>query len=366
MGHSKIFWAALALAPHFVWAQSSVTLYGVVDMAVSSYRGEGVGSRNMLTAGGNQASRFGLRIRETLGEGLSAGIDLESGLNTDAGTGQASNSNNQPSGSAGASGLTFNRKSFVYLDSKSLGQIRLGRDYTPTFWNLFGYDPFRTGVGMSAHVLHGTTSTGFRSSNSVGYFSPGCSTALCQGVFFQGMVAFGENANSGPDRKNGQVLSWRLGYGGSNWDVAIASAITKNQAAGDYTQSNIGASYLWQKHKLMVLLGENKTASPLAALDGGNRVRFWQLGAAISVGQGSIPVSYMRLTRNDSSDSTSQKLAAGYQHPLSKRTVLYGTYAYIKNSGTLNLSVANGSLLGPIPVAGGNASGFDLGIRHAF
>ena len=367
MGHSKLLWSALALVPHFVWAQSSVTLYGVVDVAASSYRGAGAGSRNMLTSSGNQSSRFGLRVRESLGDGLAAGLELESGINADSGTGQASNTNNQPSGNVPTTGLTFNRKSFVYLESERLGQIRLGRDYSPAFWNLFIYDPFRVGVGASAHVLHGTTSTGFRASNSVGYFSPGCSTSLCKGLFFQGMVAMGENASSGADRNNGQLLGWRLGYGGTGWSAAISTATTKNQLAGNYTQSSIAAAYHLQEHVVSAIFGENKTGNRLAALDGGNRVRFWQLGAAIKVGsQGSIPVSYMRMTRNDRSDSSSQKLAVGYQHSLSKRTALYGTYAYIKNSGSLNLSVASGSLLGPIPVVGGNASGFDLGIRHAF
>jgi predicted porin len=56
----------------------------------------------MLTSSGNQASRLGFKGREDLGSGLAAGFDLEAGLNTDSGTGQASNTNNQPSGPAAA------------------------------------------------------------------------------------------------------------------------------------------------------------------------------------------------------------------------------------------------------------------------
>ena len=180
------------------------------------------------------------------------------------------------------------------------------------------------------------------------------------------MWAFGENSNQGPTRKDGQLYGFRLGYGGMNWDVAVASATTTNNAADDYTQNSIGGSYQWQRHKLLVLVGENKTGNRIAATGGSDRVRYWQLGGSIAVGNGNIPLSYMRLSRNDQSGSVSQKWAIGYQYPLSKRTMLYGTYAYINNSGTINLSVANGSLLGPIPKAGGNASGFDVGIRHAF
>lgn len=358
--------AALAWAPHVGWAQSSATLYGVVDLALSSYRGEGAPSRQFMTSGGNQASRFGLRGREALGDGLSAGFDLEAGINANSGSGQGSNTNNLPSGNVGGGGLMFNRKSTLDLRSARWGEVRLGRDYTPAFWNLFVYDPFRVGVGMSAHALHGATVTGFRASNSVGYFSPGCSTASCKSWFFQGMLAPSESSSAGFADQDGRVIGWRLGYGGAAWDVALASSTTRNQAAGDYVQRNVGASTQWQGNRLMVLAGENKTGQPMAALGGADRVRFWQLGASIQIGQGTVPVSFMRLTRNDTSRSASQKWAVGYVHPLSKRTTLYGTYARVDNRGALNLPVASGAAPGPVPIAGGNASGIDLGLRHAF
>lgn len=358
--------AALACVPQLGWSQSSVTVYGVVDLAMSSYRAEGAASRQMMTSSGNQSSRLGFRVREDLGDGMGAGADLEAGINPNNGSGQATNTNNLPSGNVGGGGLAFNRKSFVYLESASLGQIRMGRDYTPAFWNLFVYDPFRVGVGMSAHVLHGTTVTAFRASNSLGYFSPGCSSAQCKSWFFQGMLAFAEGSNSGPERDDGQVRSWRVGYGGDGWDAAVSSSTTRNQAAGDYAQHNVAGSYTWRSHRLMALAGENRVGKRQAALDGADRVRFWQLGAQIQLDLGYIPVSVMRLTRNDASHSASHKWAVGYVHPLSKRTALYGTYAYVDNRGSLRLPVASSAVSGPVPVAGGRASGIDLGLRHTF
>jgi predicted porin len=79
-----------------------VQVYGVVDMAVSNYRGAGAGSRQMLTSSGNQASRLGFKGREDLGSGLAAGFDLEAGLNTDNGTGQASTPTTSLRGQAAA------------------------------------------------------------------------------------------------------------------------------------------------------------------------------------------------------------------------------------------------------------------------
>ena len=369
MVHSKWGWsvlAAMACAPLAGWAQSSVTVYGVVDLAMSSYRGEGAASRQWMTSSGNQSSRLGFRVREALGDDLHAGADVEAGINPHNGSGQATNTDNTPSGNVGGGGLAFNRKSLVYLESAGLGQLRLGRDYTPAFWNLFVYDPFRVGVGMSAHVLHGTTVTAFRASNSVGYYSPGCSTPQCKNWFFQGMLAFGKNSGDGPDRHDGQLHSWRLGYGGEGWDAAISSSKTRNQAAGDYAQFSVAGAYDWRSHRLMALAGENKMGNRQAALGDANRVRFWQLGAWVQLGSGTIPVSFMRLTRNDPGRSASHKWAVGYVHALSRRTVLYSTYAYVDNRGSLKLPVASSAVQGPVPIAGGQASGIDLGIRHTF
>src|SRR3954463_15282072 len=83
--------ALSAAAPAF--AQSSVTLYGVVDAALAYYKGEGVGHKLMLISGGNQQSRVGFRGREDLGGGLYATFELEAGLNNDSGQGQATNVN---------------------------------------------------------------------------------------------------------------------------------------------------------------------------------------------------------------------------------------------------------------------------------
>lgn len=365
MKKMKIAMACAAVAADPAALAQSVQMYGVVDMAVSAYRAEGAGTRTMVTSNGNQASRLGFRGREDLGTGLAAGFELEAGLNPDVGGGQATNTNNQPSGNA-TGGITFNRKSYLFLDSKA-GQFRLGRDYVPGFWNLFAYDPFRNGVGIGGFSTYGGTSTVFRASNSLGYFSPGCASFTCKGFYFQAMYAFGENRSTDANKNDGNYWGWRAGYGGANWDVAVSDGRTRSAAAASYGQRNIGASYLWNNHRLMLLWGENRAGNHLAALGGGNRVRFSQLGGWISTGGTNyIPLSITYLQRNDAVDSSARKFSVGYVHALSKRTVLYGTYSHVSNGGTLSLPVSSGTELGPVPTAGGKASGFDLGIRHSF
>jgi len=162
-----------------VHAQSSLTLFGVVDTALQHGSGS-VSNRTHLTPSGNQASRLGLRGTEDLGGGMSASFWLEADVRTDDGTGAATNTNNQASGGApagglgGGQGLTFNRRSTVSL-AGSWGEVRLGRDYTTQFLNLTVFDPFGTlGVGTAQTLVSGLGGpVAARASNSVGYLLPG-------------------------------------------------------------------------------------------------------------------------------------------------------------------------------------------------
>ena len=141
-------------------AESSVTLFGVVDNALTLGYGSGPGSadRRQMTNSALAASRLGLRGTEDLGSGMTASFWLEAGVSTDSGIGAATNSNNQTSGAGTAGGLTFNRRATVSLGGL-WGELRLGRDFTPYFRNLTVFDPFETnGVG-AALTLNGATSS---------------------------------------------------------------------------------------------------------------------------------------------------------------------------------------------------------------
>lgn len=346
-------------------AQSLLQVYGGIDLAVSYYKGEGTGSRTQLTPGGNQNNRLGFRGREDLGGGLYAWFELEMGFNADNGTGLASNTNNQLSGQVPTQSLTFNRRSFVALGNQ-WGELRFGRDYVPSFWPLYLYDPFRTGVGFGGATIQGTTVTNLRASNSIGYWTPGCNALECKGFFSQLMYAFGENPSNGPGADDGNVWGARFGYGGSNWEVSIAKAETSNQAVDFFSQTTGGGYYDFGFARLMFLIGENKTGVPVAALNNGTKSPFYQIGGFIYLGPGYIPVAFTHVKRNDPQDSSASKIAIGYVYNLSKRTALYSTYAYIDNKNAMAVPVNVGADAGPTPLPGRSASGIDIGIRHSF
>ncbi|MDQ7957570.1 MAG: porin [Pseudomonadota bacterium] len=263
--------AALAVAG-VASAQSSVTLFGVVDASVSHYTtksdyfnnaplytfsngtialnpaalafnpGAVYGAKKSQTAlanSGYNSSRLGFRGTEDLGGGLAASFWLESSISNDDGAKGISN---------------FNRRSTVSL-SGGFGEVRLGRDYTPTFWNDTVFDPFGTnGVGTNLiSVINGnlasaasSTAVGaianpgtiglggsdnyVRTSNSIGYFLPAnlggfygqVQYALHENVKnSSGYVAANTQQHTSPSTK-GRYVGGRFGYANGPLDVAVA------------------------------------------------------------------------------------------------------------------------------------------------
>jgi predicted porin len=341
-------------------AQSSVTLFGIVDATLAFGKGD-TADRTQLTNSGYNSSRLGFRGTEDLGGGMSASFWLEAGLTNDTGEGAASSTNNQASGTgaavAGRQGLTFNRRSTVSL-AGGWGEVRLGRDYTPQFWNLTVFDPFGTnGVGttvtMPLALVTGTVDpVTVRASNSIGYFLPG----NLGGFYGQAQYFLGENLRDGAATEDdGSGGGIRLGWANGPFNVAGAYART-NFAVGDFKTWNVGAQWDFGFAKLMGQYVDNKVEGPTIDFHGEG----WLLGGLIPVGAGEIRLSYSTFDFGVS-DAEVTKYALGYVHNLSKRTAVYATYARLSNDGAAAFGL-NGAT-GP---AGSSSSGFDLGIRHSF
>jgi len=414
MKKSLVALAALAVAG-VASAQSSVTLFGVVDAGISGYsnKSDNIGfptlanpffvdsvkvSRTALTNSGYNSSRIGFRGTEDLGGGLAASFWLEAPISND----------------DGQQGIaTFARRSTVSL-SGGFGEIRLGRDYTPTFWNDTVFDPFGTnGVGTN---LISTANTGFgtwlgggttsvpgftnvtgstyvRSSNSVGYFLP----PNLGGFYGQVMYAFNERDKYDPGaatptalntQRTGRYVGGRFGYANGPLDVAASygqSTIGDNFFVGTTTNVktfNLGASY---DFGVVKLFGEYSKAKNEVDVENSFLLqptdvdlKGWLLGATVPVGPGLIRVAYSAVKYDfnlpptpfvTTDDPKANKFAIGYVHNLSKRTALYATVARIRNKNGAGLTVGGPSF---VTSFGGSAflpktsTGYDFGIRHAF
>ncbi len=371
-------------------AQSSVTLFGIVDATLSYGRAAGPGGthRAQLTNSGYNSSRLGFRGVEDLGGGLSASFWLEAGLQNDNGAGFLTNTNNQFNGATGGGGLTFNRRSTVSL-AGGFGEIRLGRDLTPHFWNLTVFDPFGTvGVGATQTLLGLGTVRGInalnggptqvRASNSIGYFLP----ARIGGFYGQAQVFLGENPRGGTAAQqrvedNGQGFGLRLGYaagplnvaaaiGRTNFAATAAVPATATTAAvpagiGDITTANLGASFDLGVARLMAHYNRDRVRPVTGAVTG----QGFLVGALVPLGAGEIRAAYSQYSALGAGpDPRTRKVALGYVHNLSKRTAVYSTVAYARN--TNGAATALGGATFGTGVVNQNSTGVDLGIRHSF
>nr|WP_114802246.1 porin [Pseudacidovorax intermedius] len=414
-GHSRRSWATLAALAALAVAgvasaQSSVELFGIVDASISSVSNKSELAQDPLTVlanplayallpstakasktglnnSANSSSRLGFRGKEDLGGGLAASFWLEGALSNDDGT---------------ASGLSFQRRSTVSL-SGPFGEVRLGRDYKPTFWNLTVFDPFGTNGAGSALVQRAAgafEANNVRSNNSIGYFLPG----NLGGFYGQLQYAFHEQgkydsaiqSSLNDNSRGGRYWGGRFGYANGPVDVALsygeqnakssyalgADALVKNfSLAGSY---DFGAAKLfaqYQNTKSVIDYSENAPLfNPATKLDG------YLLGVTVPVGAGVIKASYgnVKIKTDQNPLSTfsysppkADQLAVGYVHNLSKRTALYATVAYIKNKNGANFSAGSNSITAPTVVSITNGTavggytpktsvGYDLGIRHSF
>ena len=351
MKRSLIALAALAVVSA-ASAQSSVTIFGVVDATVAIGNGD-TSNKTQLTNSGYNSSRLGFRGVEDLGGGLKAKFWLEAGVMNDNGAGAATNVNNQGAGGAlagmnGSQGLTFNRSSWVSVEG-SMGEIRLGRDYTPQFWSFTVYDPFGTnGVGTT-QALNSSAGgvTIVRASNSLAWKSPSYS-----GFGIWAQTYFGENASNAASQA-GDGSAIRVSYDQGPLSLAFAVSKTTTGAGTDVTSTNVAGSYNMGVAQLMAFW--NKDANT-----GAKDVTGYTIGALVPVAPaGTVRVSFSN--SDNGNGAKTDKFALGYVHDMSKRTALYGTFASLSNSGG-----AAQALNGAATPANGSSTGFDLGVRHAF
>jgi predicted porin len=335
-------------------ANDSLQLFGAVDTGVTYGHGS-ISDRTQLTQSNNAVSKLGLRGSESLGGGLSASFFLEGSIQSDSGAGVATSSNNQPlvgapAASPGGQGFTFNRRSTVSL-AGNFGEVRLGRDVTPQYWNAVFADPFGH-LGVGASQLLGSNRAGpafVRVSNSIHYFTP-----QAGGFFAHAAYYLGENPGGTATEDDGTGAALRVGYTTGPWSMSAAAART-SYASGDIgTQSLLG---IWQGTflKLMALVHRDTNSS---AVPGG---RGWQLSAVQAVRTGEIRASVSSYRSDVVSNPGTSKLALGYVHNLSRRSALYATVAHLRNRGG-----ASAALGGAVTGANGRSSGIDLGVRHLF
>ena len=339
--------ASVMSAP--VFAQSQVTVGGVIDQAVQMGDWASTGGRiTRMVSGGNTTNRLFFKGSEDLGNGMKANFHLEHQPNPDDGT-------------AANAAAFWHRTATVGLSSNSWGAVNFGRQYSPWFSTRAGNDIFYTaGVG-SNYSLEGALT---RISNSVRYTSNSFNGFKVDVSYSFGNQAAGVVSDSGQEGttsatdKLGRETGIALSYGNGPLKLAYAYDKQTITQGPDVSKklNHVNGSYDFKVVKLVA--GWNSQKQDLVSDQ-----RSWYVGGVMPVfGKDSVKLEYTRFNNKMIASADAKLIALGYEHPMSKRTTLYATYAKMDND-----AAATKTLLGGVGVAAGfDPNAFEFGLKHSF
>jgi len=333
-------------------AQSSVTIYGVLDMSIAKRNdcspcavNPGAPGSDAWTMQQSTTSRLGFRGNEDLGGGLSAQFQIEHRFNPDTGA-----QNQTP---------FWNGRSYVQLTSASAGAVYLGREYTPAFWVQLKSDPFgndgvgQTGVGinwagyMTPDAASGVTTVpqaawpgggSARSSNTIGYKTPSLGGLTAN-------VAVSLSETTGQGRNVGFNAEYAAGpiYAGLGYEKITDGTSDGNGVVNVAFHYNLG----FVKPIIYFAKSDVGTLSNKVVL----------LAASAPLGNGVVKFGVSRLTLDlpsTAAEDKHTKVGLGYNYNLSKRTNLY----FDLGSATGVANVAG--------VKGERSTAYAVGVRHTF
>ncbi|MGO4303967.1 MULTISPECIES: porin [unclassified Cupriavidus] len=333
-------------------AQSSVTLYGLVDSGIEyvNHAGPGGTSTVKMTSGGKNTSRWGLRGTEDLGGGLKAVFVLESGIAVDTGKLDTDNT-------------LFDRRATVGLSGK-YGRVLMGRDFTTTYDFMLPFDP----MGYAPNYSWAT------SSNATGGRKDGMFTRATNMVRYDGTfggvklgatVALGEVAGS---FKSSSKYDLGVGYNAGGFAAAVtwdrqngAGTSTTPADSVDYIQGiHAGASYDFGS--LAVYAGYRNYKRTFTTAAASQLSDMYWLGAAYDFTPaftlyGAV---YKQNIKGDT-DADPILFSLRAQYNLSKRTMAYLSAGYAKARNGQNVSVSR-DFVG----YANNQVGVTAGLQHRF
>ena len=381
-------------------AQSSVTLYGIVDTGIG-YQSSSttLGS----TSGGHSAvkmingvwagSRFGLKGAEDLGGNTKAIFTLEEGFNS-------------ATGAQSVNGLMFNRQAFVGVTNPTYGSLTAGRQYASYYQLLSPYSPTTWLTGFyGAHPgdLDGLD-TIYRANNTLLYMSP-----TLYGFKFSGSYSF-----AGVPGSVNQGSTWAAAVQYAQGPVGLAvgfsrinnSTVNGGAFGADSTTSNagaqtgvsavtngfqtaqaqqrfaVGAGYTFNSQfditatysNVQYIPGIGSSFHNQATWNTGGLVLHWKPTAAWDFGTG---YSYTRATQSNgiSSSAQYQQVNLSEYYALSKRTGLYALQAYQRANGQtlgsngktiINATATLGDGFNSTPSSSRSMVGVGVGMVHRF
>ncbi|WP_418319715.1 porin [Piscinibacter sakaiensis] len=352
-----------ASAAVLAYGQSSVTLYGLLDVGGATFDRTATSTSrlNKLNSDTGSSSRWGVRGTEDLGSGVSVFFNLESPIdmkNGVAGGGASSGACNAAAGCATATAPSFWRRNAVVGLKGAFGQVALGRYGTAAIAKQGGVisaTPSGINTGFGLAVLSQGIGNDFWNSNQIRYDSP-----KLGGFDFALSVAAGEGLS-------GRNLGGNVRY--MQGPIAVSLSVQKDEdlAGKSVTWTMLSGSYDFGTFKLHA--GADK-------MDNSNGVvgfvhsSLWTLGGSFKATPAlTLAAQYWAVKEKVGPSSTSKLVVLNAFYALSKRTSLYALAGFVDNKD-LGLSPlwGNGNFggSGNVIVTNAKNNGLALGIRHLF
>lgn len=356
-------------------AQSSVTLYGIVDNGfVYTHNSGGKSTQVGLISGSLSGSRWGLKGVEPLGGGLSAIFQLENGVNLN-------------TGKMNQGGRLFGRQSYVGLKSATAGTLTMGRIYDPLT------DLVQPAQGDNYLGQTFTSPGDVDNADSSARFNNALKWASPRWFGLSGEMMYGFGGVAG-SVVSGQTYSAALNYGQGGFTLAggylhmdrgNATLSTRGTASSDTLfNSSVNAAYasakaidVWRVATQYAFsaftVGAYYSDSRYSA-DGASsfsRTEIYRNTSAFAVWKVTpswlAEAAYNFLKSSGDSGARYHQVSVGADYLLSKRTDIYTIVSYAHASGQNGAGDAQ-AVIGATDIDAGKASQtrVNVGLRHRF
>jgi len=341
-----------------VFAQSTVTLYGVLDNGFVYQSSGGSNSAIRAVPGGLFATRYGLKGSEDIGGGLHVNFQLEQAF-----SGQT--------GAATDPTKAFNRLAFVGM-SGGFGEVRFGLQNSPQYDVLqAAMDP--SWVKSIASPMNNFNGLIIRANNAISYYTP-----TFGGLNAKFMVALRDSAagsgngigfyNVVLQYINGP-LNVAAGYErGDEPGVGAGGsyALTGGAAAGSgavFSVFNAGASYAIGANRIWLACHtENLTNTPKYM-----QHDVYQISDSYQLSPFAlVSLMYGYVHDRTGAGNNAQQLGLLYEYALSKSTELYTAAGFIQNRNQAKYTLAGTAYSGLPITPGTDTRGIGVGLVHKF
>jgi predicted porin len=344
----KTLVALAALVSASAFAQSSVTLYGVVDASIENVKG--AKSVTRVSSDNLASSRLGFRGVEDLGGGLKGKFTLETAVNVDTGA------------NGGGTTRFFDRAAWLGLET-GYGELRLGRQDSSigviagnsAILGTQAYDDLRIASTLSS-------STYRRIDNGITYILPKLVDGLSAQVQYSTQVNGSETAGSDTGEAyglNAQYVAGPLGLG-----LGYVSAKQNATGSQEADAVLVYGSYDFGLVKVTAYYEQDDSESAKATLGAAyDKLSLAGLKAAVPFSKDFTLTASVAQAANTAftANADAMIVALKGQYNLSKRTAVYGLLTAVDNDTTANIGVAQQA-----PGAGKSSHGIAFGVRHAF